>query len=88
MPIYEYACTECGHHFEQYRKVNARKASRCPECGKPGRKVFRPVGVIFKGSGFHCTDYRTPAAGTSESKRSSQASSPPSSDSDAGGGGG
>jgi putative FmdB family regulatory protein len=61
MPVYEYACAECGKHFEQYRKVSGRGASRCPRCGGRGRKVFRPVGVIFKGPGFHSTDYRSPA---------------------------
>lgn len=66
MPVYEYACTRCGHHFEQYRKINARGAPRCPRCGAPGRKVFLPVGVIFKGSGFHSTDYRTPPAGATQ----------------------
>jgi putative FmdB family regulatory protein len=58
MPVYEYSCGTCGEHFEQYRKVTARSAARCPDCGGRGRKVFRPVGIIFKGSGFHCTDYR------------------------------
>ncbi len=60
MPVYEYSCAECGERFEQYRKVTARSAARCPECGGRGQKVFRPVGIIFKGSGFHCTDYRKP----------------------------
>ncbi len=58
MPIYEYACAECGHHFERYQRVTERPASRCPECRGRVRKVFRPVGIIFRGSGFHCTDYR------------------------------
>ena len=60
MPVYEYSCAECGEQFEQYREVTARSAARCPECGGPGQKVFRPVGIIFKGSGFHSTDYRKP----------------------------
>jgi putative FmdB family regulatory protein len=72
MPVYEYACVECGHHFEQYRKVTDRPPRRCPECRGRVRKVFRPVGIIFKGSGFHVNDYRKPekkeAAGSASSK--------------------
>jgi putative FmdB family regulatory protein len=60
MPVYEYACATCGEHFEQYRAVRARSGARCPECGGRGQKVFRPVGIIFKGTGFHSTDYRKP----------------------------
>jgi len=60
MPVYEYRCAKCGERFEQYRTVTTRRAARCPECGGRGRKVFRPVGIIFKGSGFHVTDYRKP----------------------------
>ncbi|UCC68975.1 MAG: FmdB family transcriptional regulator [Armatimonadota bacterium] len=60
MPVYEYACVECGHHFEQYHKVTDRPPRRCPKCPGRVRKVFRPVGIIFKGSGFHTTDYRKP----------------------------
>jgi putative FmdB family regulatory protein len=70
MPVYEYSCGECGEHFEQYRKVTARSAACCPDCGGRGRKVFHPVGIIFKGSGFHCTDY-----GTSGGKQTSSSSS-------------
>jgi putative FmdB family regulatory protein len=60
MPVYEYSCTKCGERFEQYRTVRARSASRCPVCGGRGQRIFRPVGIIFKGSGFHSTDYREP----------------------------
>ncbi len=61
MPVYEYHCEPCNCRFEQYREVNQRAACRCPKCGKAARKTFRPVGIIFKGSGFHVTDYRTPS---------------------------
>ena len=60
MPIYEYVCVECSHQFEQYRKVTDRPPRRCPRCRGRVRKVFRPVGIIFKGSGFYSTDNRTP----------------------------
>lgn len=62
MPVYEYCCDECGCRFEEYRELKQRSACPCPECGKSARKVFRPVGIIFKGSGFHVTDYGKPEA--------------------------
>ena len=58
MPIYEYLCDSCGHRFEQYRRASRRGVPRCPECGGGARKVFGPVGIIFKGSGFYSTDNR------------------------------
>jgi len=60
MPVYEYVCVDCGHRFEQQRKVTERSTVRCPECRGQARKLFGAVGIIFKGSGFHSTDYRTP----------------------------
>jgi len=60
MPVYEYLCDRCGNRFEQYRRPSDRTTARCPECRARGRKVFRPVGIIFKGPGFHSTDYRKP----------------------------
>ena len=57
MPVYEYACTKCGHRFEQRRRVTDPPPSRCPECRCRVKRVFAPVGIIFKGSGFHVNDY-------------------------------
>lgn len=57
MPIYEYRCTQCRHVFETYQSVG-EPAPNCPQCGSPSRKVYASVGLIFKGSGFHTTDYR------------------------------
>lgn len=61
MPVYEYRCEKCGKRFDQYRTVASRSVGRCPECGGRSRKILRPVGIIFKGPGFHVTDYRKPA---------------------------
>ena len=60
MPVYEYHCEGCDCRFEKFREVNQRAACRCPKCGKLARKTILPVGIIFKGSGFHVTDYRKP----------------------------
>ena len=60
MPVYEFYCDDCGCRFEEYRELKQRSACPCPECGESARKVFRPVGIIFKGSGFYVTDNRKP----------------------------
>lgn len=74
MPIYEYHCPHCGHRFETTHAVNARPP-KCERCGRAVRRVFTPVGIIFKGSGWHITDYRkTPAPADGEAKKSETAS--------------
>lgn len=60
MPLYEYRCTECHRLFEWYHAVG-EPAPGCPGCGGQARKVYSSVGLIFKGSGFHTTDYRKSA---------------------------
>lgn len=61
MPTYDYRCTACDHTFELFRSISQRQVRKCPECGK--LKVERLIGagstVIFKGSGFYQTDYRS-----------------------------
>lgn len=62
MPTYQYACTECGHRFEQYQSFSEDALTVCGECGGRLRKVFNSVGVTFKGSGFYRTDSRSGSA--------------------------
>ena len=61
MPTYEYACPDCEHEFETFQSITAKPIRKCPECGK--RKVQRLIsggaGLLFKGSGFYITDYRS-----------------------------
>jgi putative FmdB family regulatory protein len=61
MPTYEYECSGCGHAFEEFQSMSAKPIRKCPSCGK--NKVQRLIGsgsgVIFKGSGFYQTDYRS-----------------------------
>lgn len=57
MPTYEYKCLDCEHCFEVFHGVNESKET-CPRCGGNLRRVFHPVGIIFKGSGFYTTEYR------------------------------
>jgi len=58
MPTYEYECPHCGNHFEKYQSMAAAPLKTCPQCGKPVRRLIgKGSGIIFKGSGFHATDY-------------------------------
>jgi len=61
MPTYEYVCESCGYEFEQFQSITAKAAKKCPNCGKRGLKrlIGSGAGVIFKGSGFYQTDYRS-----------------------------
>lgn len=62
MPIYTYRCTNCGVQFDQQQKFSDASLTRCPECSKKTlQKVFQPVGIVFKGSGFYSTDHRSPS---------------------------
>ena len=67
MPIYEYACGSCGHHFEAKQRFSDEPIAKCPECGQTVRRVLHPAGIIFKGSGFYINDSRNgkSAAGSS-----------------------
>jgi putative FmdB family regulatory protein len=58
MPTYEYACTECGDRTEVVQSIADAPLTTCTVCGGPLRKVFSPVGIVFKGSGFYRTDSR------------------------------
>lgn len=58
MPIYEYRC-ENGHLFEVMQKMTDEPVTECETCGAPVQRVFHPVAVHFKGSGFYNTDYGT-----------------------------
>ena len=97
MPTYQYACTECGHAFDQVQSFSDDALTECPQCQGRLRKVFNAVGVVFKGSGFYRTDSRasttasdpgsaaksdSKSEGTSEGKPASTADSKPASTSD------
>jgi putative FmdB family regulatory protein len=75
MPTYDYECQACGHKFEEFQSIKAPPIKTCPVCRK--NKVRRLIGagggLIFKGSGFYCTDYRDSGRKT-ESKAETPAS--------------
>ena len=98
MPTYQYRCTECGRELEVVQKFTDPALTHCEACQGTLRKVYNPVGVVFKGSGFYATDNRSSsrsttagakkdpagsASGSSSSESSAAASSSAGSDSTA-----
>lgn len=77
MPVYQYECTKCNHKFELTQSFNAEPSAQCPECNNGAKRLFIPVPVIFKGSGFYITDHRKDGNGdinkTSEVKPEAKA---------------
>ena len=80
MPIYEYRC-ERGHTFEVMQRMTDDPLTVCDEHGTPVQRVFHPVAVHFKGSGFYNTDYGKKKSGAASSESSSDSSSGSKSDS-------
>jgi len=62
MPVYTYRCSNCGVQFEKQQSFSDQSLIRCPECGKRAlKKIYLPVGIVFKGSGFYATDHHSPS---------------------------
>lgn len=79
MPTYDYQCTACDYEFEHFQSISSPIKRKCPECGQP--KLKRLIGpgaaVVFKGSGFYQTDYRSESykKRAAEDKKSESSSS-------------
>jgi putative FmdB family regulatory protein len=75
MPTYEYACSKCGHHFEQFQSMRDEPLKKCPKCHKSARKrlIGGGAGLIFKGSGFYITDYKNKGMAKAASAESGSA---------------
>jgi putative FmdB family regulatory protein len=58
MPTYVYACDSCGTQFERFQSFKDEPLRTCPSCASAVRRVFQPVGIVFKGSGWYVTDSR------------------------------
>jgi putative FmdB family regulatory protein len=58
MPLYEYECGKCSHRFELRRSFAEGSSASCPCCNNMATRIFAPVPIVFKGSGFYVTDYR------------------------------
>jgi putative FmdB family regulatory protein len=85
MPTYEYACRECGHHFEAWQHMTDDPLTVCPKCNGSIHRVLFPAGIVFKGSGFYKTEYGSKgsagASHTTESKSSDSGESKSNTDS-------
>ena len=67
MPTYEYACKSCGEHLEVVQSFKDEPLTTCPSCAGELRKVFSPIGITFKGSGFYKTDSRSGSKSSAKS---------------------
>lgn len=81
MPIYTYRCEKCGVQFDRKQKFSDDPLTICPDCQTETlRKVYLPVGIVFKGSGFYATDNRSPSGmdySKSDSKDTAESDSKP-----------
>jgi len=68
MPIYQYVCSKCNENFELKQGFNDDGVTSCPKCKSRARRLFLPVPIIFKGSGFYVTDSKKPSGEQSVSK--------------------
>ncbi|MCA9036104.1 MAG: zinc ribbon domain-containing protein [Planctomycetaceae bacterium] len=79
MPTYEYRCNACSHKWDEFQSITAKPTKKCPDCGKlkAERIISAGGGIIFKGSGFYQTDYRSDSykKGAEAAKKSSDSSS-------------
>jgi putative FmdB family regulatory protein len=72
VPTYQYTCTDCGEPVEAVQKFTDDPLTVCAACGGRLRKVFSPVGIVFKGSGFYRTDSRNGSISASDAKKDKQ----------------
>jgi putative FmdB family regulatory protein len=75
MPTYEYECETCGIHFDRWQRMTEDSLEKCPECEGPVHRVMHPVGIVFKGSGFYCTDHRSSSSTATPGKEKSEGKS-------------
>ena len=85
MPTYQYACTECGDRSEVVQRFTDDPLTVCSACGGKLRKIFSPVGIVFKGSGFYRTDSRNGSSTVPASKDAAASGSNGSSESSSSG---
>jgi putative FmdB family regulatory protein len=75
MPTYDYKCEACGHKFEKFEPMTSSSSGKeCPACGKKSgqRVISGGGGILFKGNGFYCTDYKKKEARTEPAKPESK----------------
>ncbi len=74
MPVYEYACTSCGERTEAKQSFHDAPLEECPHCGGRLRKLYSPVGIVFRGSGFYSTDAKTGSKASGSADKSDSTS--------------
>src|SRR5688500_1203864 len=74
MPVYEYACTACGERTEAKQSFADPPLTECPHCGGSLRKLYSPVGIVFKGSGFYSTDAKKKSSSSTSTSSDSKTS--------------
>ncbi len=89
MPTYDYICDECGHEFEAYEPITANAQTECPACkqSRLRRKIGPGAAILFKGSGFYQTDYRSDSYKKAAKAEKSSTDTSAGSKSDSGGSG-
>jgi len=80
MPTYVYACDTCGAQFEQFQSFKDEPLRTCPSCAGAVRRVFQPVGIVFKGSGWYITDSRKASSATVSGEDNGKSDKPATSD--------
>jgi putative FmdB family regulatory protein len=71
VPTYGYRCEKCGEEFDVWQRMSDEARADCPKCKGPGRRLFFPAGIVFKGGGFYKTDSRKSSDGASSSSSGS-----------------
>jgi putative FmdB family regulatory protein len=86
MPTYDYVCDACHHQFELFQSITAKPEKKCPECGKKRlRRLIGPgAALVFKGSGFYKTDYRSESYKKAAAAEKTEGSTPGAKDQSAG----
>jgi len=77
MPTYGYQCTACNHTFEAFQKITDEPIRECEKCRGKVRRLLYPVGIVFKGPGFHVTDYRKPDKKDDDGRRETKPEAKP-----------
>ena len=78
MPTYTYRCANCNYHFDKHMRFEDPDPDRCPNCETAGpiQRVYKPVGVVFKGAGFYATDHKSGAVKPANGKENAAGDSP------------
>ncbi|MCE5313680.1 MAG: FmdB family zinc ribbon protein [Armatimonadota bacterium] len=76
MPTYAYRCKKCEHQFETIQKMTDEPLKECPKCKGEIARILFPVGIVFKGSGFHVNDYPSRAKSSTSAPATKEDSKP------------